>query len=58
VFVQSGIPARAVDTPANAHVVGCNWPVAFQLQVPGSWRTGFYVVIVRVRDDDGGGVRA
>lgn len=53
VFLQRGIPAQAVPTPENAHVVGCNWPVAFQLQVPDTWRTGFYVVVVRVRDDDG-----
>ena len=53
VFAQGGLPAQAVATPENAHVLGCNWPVAFQLQVPESWRTGFYVVVVRVRDEDG-----
>jgi hypothetical protein len=54
VYQQSGITARAVPTPENAHIHGCGWPVAFQLAVPHDWRTGFYVVTVRVRDDDGG----
>ena len=29
VFERSGIAAKAVPTPANAHVVGCRWPIAF-----------------------------
>lgn len=54
VFQRSGIPARAVATPEHPHLEGCGWPVVFQLPVDAGWRSGFYVVIVRVRDDDGG----
>jgi hypothetical protein len=53
VFQRAGIAAKAVPTPASAHVVGCHWPVAFRLQVPETWRSGFYMVVVRVRDHDG-----
>jgi hypothetical protein len=53
VFVQSGIAASAVPTPDRAHVVGCNWPVAFQLTVDPAWRSGFYVVVVRLHEPDG-----
>jgi hypothetical protein len=54
VYHRSGIPATASPTPANPHVVGCGWPVAHQVTVSSAWRSGFYVVVVRVRDDDGG----
>ena len=54
VYRQAGISATAATTPANPHVVGCSWPVALQVKVPSEWRSGFYVVMVRVRDEDGG----
>jgi hypothetical protein len=53
VFFQIGIAATAAPTPNRAHVVGCDWPVAFQLTVDPAWRSGFYVVVVRLREPDG-----
>jgi hypothetical protein len=53
VFLQSGIAAKAAPTPDQAHVNGCDWPVAFQLKVDPAWRSGFYVVVVRLREPDG-----
>ena len=38
VFFQSGIAASAAPTPDRAHVVGCDWPVAFQLTIDPAWR--------------------
>jgi hypothetical protein len=53
VFFQSGIAASAAPTPDRAHVVGCDWPVAFQLTIDPAWRSGFYVVVVRLCEPDG-----
>ena len=54
VFQETGIAVANVPTPEKPHVNGCGWPVALRVKVSDSWRSGFYVVIVRVRDDDGG----
>jgi hypothetical protein len=53
VFFQAGIAATAAATPDRAHVAGCDWPVAFRLTVDPAWRSGFYVVVVRLREPDG-----
>ncbi len=53
VFFQSGISATAAVTPDRAHVAGCDWPVAFRLTVDPAWRSGFYGVVVRLREPDG-----
>lgn len=54
VYERKNITVSAVPTPNNAHIHGCGWPVALQVPVSTEWSSGFYVVIVRVRDDDGG----
>ena len=54
VYEKRNIVVSAVPTPKDAHIHGCDWPVALQILVPAEWSSGFYVVIVRVRDDDGG----
>ncbi len=30
-------------TPANAHEIGCGWPVGFSLTIPGAWSSGVYL---------------
>ena len=54
VYERKNISVTSAPTPNNAHIHGCNWPVALQVAVPSEWTSGFYLVIVRVRDDDGG----
>lgn len=54
VFQRANIPVERANTPDQPHINGCGWPVALRIPVPETWRSGFYVVIVRVRDDDGG----
>ncbi len=54
VYERKNIAVSAVPTPSNAHIHGCGWPIALQVPVSAEWASGFYVVIVRVRDDDGG----
>lgn len=54
VYKRAGIVAEAVQTPESPHITGCDWPTALQVPVEPGWRTGFYVVTVCVRDDDGG----
>ncbi len=39
--------------PENASSHGCNWPVAFELTIPSSWKTGYYEVTMTVEDEGG-----
>lgn len=48
------VVAKAVKTSGKIFS-RCGWPVALQVPVEPSWRSGFYVIVVRVLDDDGGG---
>lgn len=42
VFDEGGFPAAFHETPANASEEGCGWPVAFEIPVSESWRSGYY----------------
>lgn len=53
VYENRNLRVTRSDTPENPHLDGCGWPVALKVEVSDKWRSGFYVVIVRVRDDDG-----
>ena len=53
VYQQTNLPITAAYTPEHPHLTGCDWPVGLQVQVEPNWRSGFYVVVVRVRDEDG-----
>jgi hypothetical protein len=39
--------------PVNASSHGCNWPVAFRLPIPADWKSGYYEVTMKVRDQGG-----
>lgn len=47
VWRREGIVGQEHPTPADAYAKGCGWPVAFSLQVPEYWRSGFYEVLLR-----------
>ena len=53
VFAREGLSAGWQETPTDCSVVGCGWPVAFELELPDDWRSGGYIVTVRVRDEAG-----
>ena len=50
VWEQKGIPAALHPIPPDASSVGCGWPEAFSLQIPGDWRSGYYEVVLRATD--------
>lgn len=47
--------ARATEhaVPENASSHGCLWPAALTLKIPAGWRSGYYQVTLRVRDNGG-----
>lgn len=53
VHTSANVPGTVGQTSADAHVTGCDWPVALHVTVADDWKSGFYVVVVRVTDDDG-----
>jgi hypothetical protein len=55
VWRRQAIAIDAHPVPPNAHVAGCDWPVAFTLKVPADWRSGYYDVLLA--GDDGAQAR-
>jgi len=53
VYRRDGLNAGFFPTPEDAYANGCGWPPAFSLTVPGEWRSGFYLVVVRAVMPDG-----
>jgi hypothetical protein len=53
VFQREDCTAGHYPTPEDAYAAGCGWPVAFSLDVPNTWRSGFYIVTVRALDQYG-----
>lgn len=53
VFRKDDLPGREHPVPYNACARGCNWPVAFELKIPDSWRTGYYAGTLEAAGPDG-----
>jgi len=53
VWSQEGLKGVEHPVPANASSHGCGWPVAFSLQVPETWRSGYYLATLRASDRGG-----
>ena len=53
VFNESGIPGEAQPIPINASSHGCGWNPTFKLEVPETWKSGYYEAVLRA--SDGGG---
>jgi hypothetical protein len=47
VYLREGLSSPPHDTPADAFSAGCGWPVGLTLDLPGDWRSGFYIAVVR-----------
>ena len=48
-----GLAGRFHPAPLDCSVVGCGWPVAFELRVPSDWRSGGYLVEAVAHGKDG-----
>jgi len=52
-FTRDGLPGLRHQTPLDASVIGCGWPVSYEFQIPIDWRSGGYRVTCRIDTDDG-----
>ncbi|MCB0665022.1 MAG: hypothetical protein KDC80_04335 [Saprospiraceae bacterium] len=50
VWSSDSINVDQYEVPENASSHGCNWPVAFTIEIPALWRTGYYEVRLRISD--------
>jgi hypothetical protein len=48
VWSRHGLPGVVCETPSDAYAVGCGWPVACSLEIDPRWRSGFYLLVIRV----------
>jgi len=53
VWSQDDLPGAEYPIPENAPSHGCGWPASFRLGVPAEWRSGYYLVSMRVEDEGG-----
>ena len=49
VYKKEGIAGAYQDTPLDAYKNGCNWAVSHQFKIPKDWRSGGYVVVLKVQ---------
>ncbi len=48
---QSGIAGIFTETPLDAYSRGCGWPVLLEFPIGADWRSGFYVIEMRMTRD-------
>ena len=53
VLQQDHLPGAAHPVPEDASSHGCGWPVSHSLEVPASWRCGYYEFALRAEDQGG-----
>ncbi len=53
VWTKTGLPGREHLIPADASSRGCNWPETFKLEIPATWKSGYYTIKLRVKDNGG-----
>ena len=53
IWSRQWIPGHEYPVPENASSNGCDWPVALEIPIPSTQRTGYYEVHFRVRDRGG-----
>ncbi|MCB1098297.1 MAG: hypothetical protein KDN22_22180 [Verrucomicrobiae bacterium] len=57
VWKQEGLAGGARAIPEDASSVGCGWPVSVTVPIPVEWKSGYYHVALRIRDNGGKYVR-
>ena len=53
VWTAASIEGREHPVPEDASSHGCHWPTAVNLKIPTEWRSGYYHVALRARDNGG-----
>lgn len=53
VWISDSVKVGDYPVPENASSHGCDWPVAFELTIPDTWKTGYYEVMMYVEDAGG-----
>jgi hypothetical protein len=53
VLERTGITGQFTPTPRNVFETGTGWPVGFSFDIPSTWRSGGYVVILKATDANG-----
>ena len=48
VYEERSLAGQFFHTPEDCSVRGCDWPVAFELEVPKTWRSGGYLVTLQI----------
>ncbi len=54
VWSAQNLPGTFTPAPADADAHGCNWPVSVNLEVPGNWVSGFYLVTLTAHGAEAG----
>lgn len=50
VWTNDSIKTGNYPVPESASTHGCQWPVALELEIPESWKTGYYEVRFKITD--------
>lgn len=56
VLSERDVSGRFYETPPDCSVIGCQWPIAKQVEVPKTWRSGGYILHIRAYGADGSSV--
>ncbi len=49
---ETGLAGHHHETPEDCSVIGCDWPVAYEFDIPDDWPPGGYLVTFRARRGD------
>ncbi len=53
VLEKKGVPGKHYPTPNDVYKDGTGWPVSRQIRIPDDWKSGGYVITLRVDDGKG-----
>ena len=51
VMTKSGIKGGYHETPIECYEKGCGWPVSHRFTIPADWKSGGYIIVLRVERD-------
>lgn len=53
VWSSGEIPGQKLPVPEDSSSHGCRWPAAVRLNIPPDWKSGYYDVVLKARDNGG-----
>ena len=53
VWSSTSVVGKEFSVPEDASSQGCKWPAVVTLKIPADWRSGYYQVSLRARDNGG-----